>query len=73
LTDKIYSLNPIVNFEWENSKPTCVIKWQHINDQSAEKYILILDKKEIYYVFLIIDFLLLSMKYSIGKSTIIFA
>jgi hypothetical protein len=65
----------MVKFEWpdENSKPICVIKWQHINDQSAEKYILILDKKEIYYVFLIIDFLLLSMKYSIGKSTIIFA
>jgi len=65
----------MVNFDWAhgNSKPTCVIKWQHINDPSAEEYILILDKKEIYYVFLIIDFLLLSMKYSIGKSTIIFA
>jgi hypothetical protein len=73
---QVFSLSPMVHFEWddEKSKPIFLIKWHHINDQSVEKYILLLDNKEIYYVFFFItDFLLFSfMKYFIGKSTAIF-
>jgi hypothetical protein len=62
----------MVYFEWDDEiKPVLRVEWKHDTDQPIERYILLLDDKEIQYVCFIINFLFLSMKYFLGRSKII--
>jgi len=57
-TGEVFALSPTINFDWSNneedSQAKLIIKWYHIGDKNAHKYILYLDDIEIQYVCLFI-------------------
>ncbi|CAF1419921.1 unnamed protein product [Adineta steineri] len=45
--DDVFTLSPTISFEWpdkeENSKANLIVKWFHLGDKTAHKYIMYLD------------------------------
>jgi hypothetical protein len=54
----VFALSPTVSFNWpddkndKNAKPTLVVQWCHIGDEKAHGYVLYLNDKKIYHVYL---------------------
>ncbi len=50
-TGEVFTLSPAISFDWSNDETAIlIIKWYHIGDKLAHKYILILDNIEVQYV-----------------------
>ncbi|CAF1040556.1 unnamed protein product [Rotaria sordida] len=50
---QIFALSPIIRFDHNEKDPSTfnvIIKWYHIGDRYAQKYIVCLDEKEIHYI-----------------------
>ncbi|CAF4602137.1 unnamed protein product [Rotaria sp. Silwood1] len=51
-TDQILTLSPVIRFDYidEYSTFNVLIKWYHIGDHYAQKYVVCLDEKEVHYI-----------------------